>query len=69
VNGLWRTAVVEKSAVSTDYRLRHVSGEWHWTTVRAVPLVTADSVSGWVGMNLDITERKEAEAQPRSAAA
>jgi two-component system, chemotaxis family, CheB/CheR fusion protein len=63
VNDLWRKAVAEKSPVSTDYRLRHVSGEWRWTAVRAVPLVTADSVSGWVGMNLDITERKEAERQ------
>jgi PAS domain S-box-containing protein len=48
--------------VQTLYRVRHVSGEWRWTAVRAVPVLYSDgSVREWVGMNNDITERKQAE--------
>ena len=60
---LWQNAVAEKIPMSTEYRLRHVSGDWRWTVVNAVPLIDAGTASGWVGMNLDITGRKQAEAQ------
>jgi PAS domain S-box-containing protein len=67
---LWRAAVAEKSPVSTEYRLRHVSGEWRWTAVRAVPLFRPNgSVYEWVGMNQDITERKQAEEALRESQA
>lgn len=59
---LWQRAVAEKRPLQTEYRLRHVSGGWRWTAVRAVPLLQPDgSVRGWVGMNTDITEQKLAE--------
>jgi PAS domain S-box-containing protein len=66
VSGLWRTAVRERTPVHTEYRLRHVSGDWRWTTVRAVPRLDADgSVREWVGMNIDITQQKSAETTQR----
>lgn len=59
----WQTAVAAQQPYSTEYRLRHVSGEWRWMAVRAVPLHNEDgSLRAWVGMNSDITERKKAEA-------
>jgi two-component system CheB/CheR fusion protein len=63
VNALWQKAVTDKSTANVEYRLRHASGAWRWNDVRAVPLIADDSVKGWVGMNLDISDRKEAEAQ------
>lgn len=59
---LWKHAIETRTPVNTEYRIHHVSGEWRWTAVRAVPLLGADgTVHGWVGMNNDITERKRAE--------
>lgn len=63
---LWREAVRNKTPLSTEYRIRHVSGEWRWTSVRAVPLQRPDgSVKEWVGMNTDITAAKQAEQEQR----
>jgi PAS domain S-box-containing protein len=58
----WRQAVTARTAFELEFRLRHVSGEWRWTLARAVPLRGTDgSVTSWVGMNIDITERKRAQ--------
>ena len=62
VNELWQRAVAERTALETEHRIRHTSGEWRWMAVRAVPVVNADGlVREWVGMNIDITVRKQAE--------
>ncbi len=59
----WRRAIAEKTPLVAQYRLRQHDGQWRWTLVRAVPLLAPNgSVRGWVGMNTDITERKQAEA-------
>jgi PAS domain S-box-containing protein len=58
----WRQCVNAGVPVETEYRLRHVSGAWRWTTMRAVPLRDATGVvRGWVGMHTDITTRKQGE--------
>ena len=63
---LWQRAVAERTSVETEYRLRHVSGEWRWMAVRSVPVLNPDgSVREWVGMNNDITEHKQAEEKIR----
>lgn len=59
----WRRAVAKQASLNTEFRIHHVSGEWRWMQVRAVPLHNEQGeVSGWVGMNIDIHERKQAEA-------
>jgi PAS domain S-box-containing protein len=59
----WEDAIARKTPLEAQYRLRRHDGQWRWTSVRAVPLLSADgSARGWVGMNTDITERKQAEA-------
>jgi PAS domain S-box-containing protein len=63
VQAQWEKATTEKTPLEAQYRLRRYDGQWRWTWVRAVPLLSADgSARGWVGMNTDITERKQAEA-------
>ena len=60
----WIKALQTRTPVKMEYRLRHVSGEWRWTTVRAVPVLDHNSeVRCWVGMNSDITDRKRIEAR------
>ena len=62
IRELWQRALAEHTSMETEYRLRHVSGEWRWMTARAVPLLNpSGAVREWVGMNLDITDRKQAE--------
>ncbi|KAI5913049.1 EAL domain-containing protein [Azoarcus sp. PA01] len=65
----WRAAVTGRRVFDTELRLRHRLGEWRWANVRAAPLVGADGeVEKWVGMNIDITDRKEAEQRAHEAA-
>ena len=58
----WLQAVRAGNPIETTFRLHHTSGAWRWMVMRAVPLRNPDgSVRGWVGMNADVTERREAE--------
>jgi two-component system CheB/CheR fusion protein len=62
VETTWRQGVAAGLPIETECRLRHISGAWRWTAMRAVPLRDADGgVRGWVGMHTDITARKQAE--------
>jgi PAS domain S-box-containing protein len=63
MEGVWAQAVATRTAFEAQFRLRHVSGEWRWVSVRAVPVeATADSPVAWVGMNRDITGKKQGES-------
>lgn len=64
----WREAVAARRPVNAEFRLRRAEGGWRWTNVRAAPLIRPDGeVAKWVGMNIDITERKEVEARLRES--
>ena len=68
VQGLWCEAVRERRPLKTEHRLRWAGGGWRWTNVHAAPLLAPDgTVRKWVGMNIDITERKEAEEALRAS--
>ncbi|WP_262272429.1 PAS domain S-box protein [Microvirga yunnanensis] len=68
VERLWCEAVRERRPVNAEYRLRRAGGGWRWTNDRAAPLLAPDgTVRKWVGMNIDITERKEAEEALRAS--
>jgi diguanylate cyclase (GGDEF)-like protein/PAS domain S-box-containing protein len=50
--------------ILTEYRLRHADGDWHWILDKGVPLYTETGLfSGYIGSAIDITERKQAEAE------
>jgi PAS domain S-box-containing protein len=59
----WRDAVANRTLLDAEFRLRTPAGEWQWTNLRAVPLQLGDdgSVRKWLGMNIDINERKQVE--------
>jgi PAS domain S-box-containing protein len=66
----WRDAVAGRTLMDAEFRLRTPAGEWRWTNLRAVPLQLDDdgSVRKWLGMNIDISERKQAEADKKMLA-
>jgi PAS domain S-box-containing protein len=62
VLGQWKHALATGEDVNIEFRLQSAGGGWRWTNVRAAPILDADGkVLKWVGMNIDITERKQAE--------
>ncbi len=65
----WRHAVETATPMDHEFRLRKAAtGEWRFMVVRAVPVLAPDgSVREWVGMDSDITQRKESEAALRHA--
>lgn len=45
-----------------EFRVCHRRGEWRWMVARCVPLKGHDGrLRGWIGMNTDVTDRKQAE--------
>jgi two-component system CheB/CheR fusion protein len=65
----WVAAVREGQPFEAEFRLCDAArDEWRVVTARAVPVDNPDgSIREWVGMNTDITERKEAETALRTA--
>ncbi|TGD94981.1 hybrid sensor histidine kinase/response regulator [Methylobacterium nonmethylotrophicum] len=60
----WARAVETRRPYEVEYRLRRRDGAWRHMEVRAAPVTAEDGgVREWVGMHVDITERKEAEAE------
>jgi PAS domain S-box-containing protein len=67
VSAAWDTAIARGKSVPIEYRVRHVSGEWRWMLARAAPVRDASGIiREWVGMNIEITERKTAERAMRA---
>jgi PAS domain S-box-containing protein len=59
---LWSEALATCRIYDAEYRLRRHDGEYRHTIVRGVPIVGADGqVREWVGVNTDITDRKQNE--------
>jgi PAS domain S-box-containing protein len=66
----WRQAIEAGRSVNAEFRLQSPMGGWQWTNLRAGPLRDrSGTIVKWVGMNLDITARKGAEAALREAEA
>ena len=58
----WQDAVARGVPFLNEHRVRRYDGEWRWVSVHAVPIRDAQgAVVEWIGMNLDITARKQAE--------
>ena len=65
---IWRRSVADKTICETEYRVRTADGSYRWTAVRAIPVLEADGrIREWVGMNTDITARKQAEEDLKEA--
>jgi len=69
VDEQWRQAVSSGRPWSGEHRIWRATGECRWTNVRAAPIRDAEGrILKWVGMNIDITDRKRAEQRVREAA-
>jgi PAS domain S-box-containing protein len=62
--GVYVPAVEARRPFVVDYRLRHADGSYRWLLATGVPKYEADGrFSGFIGCDVDITERKAAEDQ------
>jgi PAS domain S-box-containing protein len=60
----WREAIAARRPVDAEFRLSCPNGGWRWTNVRAAPVLdAAGQIEKWVGMNIDIEDRKRTEAE------
>jgi PAS domain S-box-containing protein len=59
---LWERAMLEKRAYENELRIRASDGSYRYFYVHAVPILAPNgNVHEWVGANVDISERKQAE--------
>ncbi|WP_159788714.1 PAS domain S-box protein [Sodalinema gerasimenkoae] len=59
---VWSHAVQTRSLYQIEHRLRRADGEYRDMNVRAVPILDEDgNLREWIGVNTDITDRKDAE--------
>ncbi|MEQ8199345.1 MAG: PAS domain-containing sensor histidine kinase, partial [Clostridiaceae bacterium] len=64
----WLRCIAGNTNVSDEYRIKGPNGEWRWTNVIAAPIHDCEGrIIKWVGMNIDITQRKEAEEALRAS--
>jgi PAS domain S-box-containing protein len=64
----WQTAVDTQSVYLTEYRIRRWDGEYVWHQARGVPIHNQDgSIREWVGVCVDIEDRKRATQQQMEA--
>ncbi|GJD79429.1 response regulator [Methylobacterium gregans] len=60
----WARSVEQRKPYEVEYRLRRHDGQWRHMEVRGVPVFDEEgTIREWVGTNVDITDRKEAEAE------
>jgi PAS domain S-box-containing protein len=59
---VWSTCLRTGCPGEVSFRVRNAEGEYHWFLSRAEPLRASDgTLLYWIGVNLDIEERKLAE--------
>src|SRR5690348_356985 len=59
---VWSTCLRTGRAGEVSFRVRNAAGGYRWFLSRAEPLRTSDgTLLYWIGVNLDIEERKQAE--------
>jgi PAS domain S-box-containing protein len=65
---VWETAVRAAGIYEHEYRLRRADGEHRWVFDRGLPRFVADGeLAGYIGITIDITERKEWEDELRAS--
>lgn len=61
---IWKKSLTDKTFYSVEFRVLSVSGEYRWFDVSAVPILDSEgNVREWIGSNIDITPRKQAEEE------
>jgi diguanylate cyclase (GGDEF)-like protein/PAS domain S-box-containing protein len=61
--------IFDRKPIFTEYRMRRAQGDWRWILDQGVPLHNENGeFEGYVGSAIDITDRKQVEADFRIAA-
>ena len=64
----YELALTTRRSFEIEYRLRRADGNYRWVIDRGVPRTMPDgSFGGYIGSRIDITDRKQAEAEIRKA--
>ena len=58
---LWKAALDSGSVYDVEYRLRTPDGGWRWYNGRGAPVTDEGVVREWIGVCIDIDDRKRAE--------
>ncbi|HET7530015.1 MAG TPA: EAL domain-containing protein [Mycobacteriales bacterium] len=61
----WAAAAGALASYRSRFRIRRLSGEIRWVAVEARPLIDNDTITGWVGSVVDVTEETQAIADLR----
>ncbi len=62
VSGQWAEVVQQSGELRTEFRFRHKDNSDHWVEVMTAPELDASGKRiGFIGVNIDISERKRAE--------
>lgn len=60
----WMEAITAAENMNIEFRLKGPDGEWHWLNVLAIPIRDKNgTVTKWVGMNINISDRKKSELE------
>lgn len=64
----YKESVDKREIYVIEYRMKHYDGDYRWVTEKGMPLFDADgSFNGYIGMSLDIHDRKMAEQAMRES--
>ncbi|MDZ8221631.1 PAS domain S-box protein [Nostoc sp. ChiVER01] len=64
VAGIWRQAFFGRSVAVAEYRVLRHDGEYRYMKIRGVPILDeTGEIEEWVGMCVDISDSKQAEAE------
>ncbi|WP_096586746.1 PAS domain S-box protein [Calothrix sp. NIES-2098] len=64
IAAIWKEAFSTRQVAVAEYRVRRHDGEYRHMSIRGVPILDETcEIQEWVGMCVDITERKQAEAE------
>ena len=64
VTAIWRQAFFGRSVAVAEYRVLRYDGEYRDMAIRGVPILDeTGEICEWVGMCVDISDRKQAEAE------
>ncbi|WP_375473820.1 PAS domain S-box protein [uncultured Nostoc sp.] len=67
---IWKQVFPTRSVAVAEYRVLRHDGEYRYMNIRGVPILDeTGEIREWVGMCVDITERKQAEAKLRESEA
>ena len=67
-NEKWYNALATGCKYDVEYRVKNVNDAWVWTHAFAAPIYDAQgTIVKWIGLNIDITQRKMTEASLRKS--